>query len=147
ARGARPGVPGVPASIPGVGRPSELAPQRRGGLRVPVLVVPVGDPVLALELRSARPAAHASAAVPVHAAVRRSSRSQEGAPGRSAGAGPRSGVSIVASPRATAVSWAKKGVKLALLAPAAWGRVREPGLFVLIYHRVGAGQGREMDLP
>jgi len=56
-------------------------------------------------------------------------------------------VSDSASPRATAVSWAKKGVKLALLAPAAWGRVREPGLFVLIYHRVGAGQGREMDLP
>jgi peptidoglycan/xylan/chitin deacetylase (PgdA/CDA1 family) len=51
------------------------------------------------------------------------------------------------SPRALAVSWAKKGVKLALLAPAMWGREREPGLFVLIYHRVGAGQGREMDLP
>ncbi len=50
-------------------------------------------------------------------------------------------------PRAFAVSWAKKGVKLALLGPAMWGREREPGLFVLIYHRVGAGQGREMDLP
>ena len=56
-------------------------------------------------------------------------------------------MSVSVSPRATAVSWAKKGVKLALLAPSAWGRVREPGLFVLIYHRVGAGQGREMDLP
>jgi peptidoglycan/xylan/chitin deacetylase (PgdA/CDA1 family) len=51
------------------------------------------------------------------------------------------------NPRALAVSWAKRGVKLALLAPAMWAREREPGLFVLIYHRVGAGQGREMDLP
>jgi peptidoglycan/xylan/chitin deacetylase (PgdA/CDA1 family) len=51
------------------------------------------------------------------------------------------------SARALAVSWAKKGVKLALLAPAMWSREREAGLFVLIYHRIGAGQGREMDLP
>jgi peptidoglycan/xylan/chitin deacetylase (PgdA/CDA1 family) len=51
------------------------------------------------------------------------------------------------NPRALAVSWAKRGLKLALLAPAMWTREREPGLFVLIYHRVGAGQGREMDLP
>lgn len=51
------------------------------------------------------------------------------------------------NPRATVVSWAKRGVKLALLAPAMWTREREAGLFVLIYHRVGAGQGREMDLP
>jgi peptidoglycan/xylan/chitin deacetylase (PgdA/CDA1 family) len=51
------------------------------------------------------------------------------------------------NPRATLVSWSKRGVKLALLAPAMWAREREPGLFVLIYHRVGAGQGREMDLP
>ena len=51
------------------------------------------------------------------------------------------------NPRAAAVSWSKRGVKLALLAPAMWAREREPGLFVLIYHRVGAGQGREMDLP
>ncbi|MBI4259516.1 MAG: polysaccharide deacetylase family protein [Actinobacteria bacterium] len=51
------------------------------------------------------------------------------------------------NPRFTVVSWAKKGVKLVLL-PAAWaGREREPGLFVLIYHRVGAGMGEEMDLP
>jgi peptidoglycan/xylan/chitin deacetylase (PgdA/CDA1 family) len=45
------------------------------------------------------------------------------------------------------VSWAKKGVKLALLAPASVGADREPGLFVLIYHRVGAGAGLELDLP
>ena len=51
------------------------------------------------------------------------------------------------NPRALAVSWAKKGVKLALLGPAMAGRDRRPGLFVLIYHRVGAGQGREMDMP
>jgi peptidoglycan/xylan/chitin deacetylase (PgdA/CDA1 family) len=51
------------------------------------------------------------------------------------------------NPRAAAVSWSKRGVKLALLGPAMWTREREPGLFVLIYHRVGAGQGREMDLP
>jgi hypothetical protein len=51
------------------------------------------------------------------------------------------------NPRALAVSWAKKGVKLALLGPAMTGRDRRPGLFVLIYHRVGAGQGREMDMP
>jgi peptidoglycan/xylan/chitin deacetylase (PgdA/CDA1 family) len=48
---------------------------------------------------------------------------------------------------AAAVSWSKRGVKLALLGPAMWAREREPGLFVLIYHRVGAGQGREMDMP
>lgn len=48
--------------------------------------------------------------------------------------------------RLAAVSWAKKGVKLALLGPSMLGREREPGLFVLIYHRVGAGQGREMDV-
>lgn len=51
------------------------------------------------------------------------------------------------NPRVAAVSWAKRGVKLALLGPAMWAREREPGLFVLIYHRVGAGQGREMDMP
>jgi peptidoglycan/xylan/chitin deacetylase (PgdA/CDA1 family) len=51
------------------------------------------------------------------------------------------------NPRAAVVSWAKRGLKLALLAPAMWAREREAGLFVLIYHRVGAGQGREMDLP
>jgi peptidoglycan/xylan/chitin deacetylase (PgdA/CDA1 family) len=38
-------------------------------------------------------------------------------------------------------------VKLALLGPAMAARETQPGLFVLIYHRVGAGQGREMDLP
>ena len=51
------------------------------------------------------------------------------------------------SARSFAVAWAKKGVKLSLLAPAVAMRERRPGLFVLIYHRVGAGQGREMDLP
>jgi len=51
------------------------------------------------------------------------------------------------NPRATLVSWSKRGVKLALLGPAMWARERQPGLFVLIYHRVGAGQGREMDVP
>ncbi|MEA2555378.1 MAG: hypothetical protein QOI60_709 [Actinomycetota bacterium] len=45
------------------------------------------------------------------------------------------------------VSLAKKGLKLALLPAAMTGREARPGLFVLIYHRVGAGQGREMDLP
>jgi peptidoglycan/xylan/chitin deacetylase (PgdA/CDA1 family) len=49
--------------------------------------------------------------------------------------------------RFAAVAAAKKAVKLALLAPAAARRTTEPGLFVLIYHRVGAGQGQEMDLP
>ncbi|MEX1047833.1 MAG: polysaccharide deacetylase family protein [Actinomycetota bacterium] len=48
---------------------------------------------------------------------------------------------------ATPRFWIKKAVKLALLAPASVGRVREPGLYVLIYHRVGAGMGREMDMP
>jgi peptidoglycan/xylan/chitin deacetylase (PgdA/CDA1 family) len=48
--------------------------------------------------------------------------------------------------RFLAVSWAKKAVKLALL-PASWlRRDRRPGLFVLIYHRVGAGMGQEMDV-
>jgi peptidoglycan/xylan/chitin deacetylase (PgdA/CDA1 family) len=42
---------------------------------------------------------------------------------------------------------AKKAVKAALLPPASIGREREPGLFILIYHRVGAGMGREMDVP
>jgi peptidoglycan/xylan/chitin deacetylase (PgdA/CDA1 family) len=51
------------------------------------------------------------------------------------------------SARFAAVSAAKKTLKLALLAPAMSGRVREPGLFVLIYHRIGAGMGEEMDLP
>jgi peptidoglycan/xylan/chitin deacetylase (PgdA/CDA1 family) len=51
------------------------------------------------------------------------------------------------SARFAAVSAAKKAVKLALLAPAAAKRTTDPGLFVLIYHRVGAGQGQEMDLP
>jgi peptidoglycan/xylan/chitin deacetylase (PgdA/CDA1 family) len=49
--------------------------------------------------------------------------------------------------RFRAVSAAKKGVKLALLGPAAARRERRPGLLVLIYHRVGAGMGQEMDLP
>jgi len=49
--------------------------------------------------------------------------------------------------RSGAVMVAKKAVKAALLPPASFGREREPGLFVLIYHRVGAGMGREMDLP
>lgn len=44
-------------------------------------------------------------------------------------------------------TWAKKAVKLALLAPAYVGRPKDPGLYVLIYHRVGAGMGREMDVP
>jgi len=51
------------------------------------------------------------------------------------------------SVRFAAVSAAKKAVKLALLAPATARRTSEPGLYVLIYHRVGAGQGQEMDLP
>ena len=51
------------------------------------------------------------------------------------------------SVRFAAVSVAKKAVKLALLAPAAAKKTTEPGLFVLIYHRVGAGQGQEMDEP
>jgi peptidoglycan/xylan/chitin deacetylase (PgdA/CDA1 family) len=51
------------------------------------------------------------------------------------------------SVRFAAVSAAKKAVKLALLAPAATRRTAEPGLYVLIYHRVGAGQGQEMDQP
>ena len=51
------------------------------------------------------------------------------------------------SVRFAAVSLAKKAVKLALLGPAAVRRVAEPGLYVLIYHRVGAGMGQEMDLP
>jgi peptidoglycan/xylan/chitin deacetylase (PgdA/CDA1 family) len=51
------------------------------------------------------------------------------------------------TPRVLAVSWAKKALKLALLGPAMLGREDAPGLFVLIYHRVGAGQGREMDMP
>jgi peptidoglycan/xylan/chitin deacetylase (PgdA/CDA1 family) len=51
------------------------------------------------------------------------------------------------SVRFAAVSVAKKAVKLALLGPATARRTSEPGLFVLIYHRVGAGQGQEMDLP
>lgn len=50
-------------------------------------------------------------------------------------------------PSFTIVSAAKKAVKLSLLVPAMALREREPGLFVLIYHRVGAGQGREMDMP
>lgn len=51
------------------------------------------------------------------------------------------------NPTAALVTWAKRGVKVALLGPAMWAREREAGLFILIYHRVGAGQGREMDLP
>jgi peptidoglycan/xylan/chitin deacetylase (PgdA/CDA1 family) len=51
------------------------------------------------------------------------------------------------SVRFAAVSVAKKAVKLALLAPATVQRTKDPGLFVLIYHRVGAGQGQEMDEP
>lgn len=52
-----------------------------------------------------------------------------------------------AGPRFAAVSWAKKAVKLTLLGPAWLGRTRGPGLFVLIYHRVGAGMAQEMDMP
>lgn len=49
--------------------------------------------------------------------------------------------------KVAATSAAKKAVKAVCL-PAAWmKRERRPGLLVLIYHRVGAGQGREMDLP
>ena len=51
------------------------------------------------------------------------------------------------SVRFAAVSAAKKAVKLALLAPASAKRTPDPGLYVLIYHRVGAGQGQEMDQP
>ena len=51
------------------------------------------------------------------------------------------------SVRFAAVSWAKKGVKLALLGPATVRRERAPGLFVLIYHRIGARAGLELDLP
>jgi peptidoglycan/xylan/chitin deacetylase (PgdA/CDA1 family) len=51
------------------------------------------------------------------------------------------------SARFAAVSVAKKAVKLALLGPATALRTAERGLFVLIYHRVGAGMGQEMDLP
>ncbi len=51
------------------------------------------------------------------------------------------------SVRFAAVSLAKKAVKLALLGPATAARTTEPGLFVLIYHRVGAEMGQEMDLP
>ena len=48
---------------------------------------------------------------------------------------------------AAITSGAKKVVKTAVL-PAAYAlRERRPGLIVLIYHRIGAGQGREMDLP
>jgi peptidoglycan/xylan/chitin deacetylase (PgdA/CDA1 family) len=43
--------------------------------------------------------------------------------------------------------FAKRGVKLALLLPAKAKRLTEPGLVVLIYHRIGAGQRREMDVP
>ena len=51
------------------------------------------------------------------------------------------------SVRFAAVSAAKKAVKLALLGPATLQRETDHGLFVLIYHRVGAGQGQEMDEP
>jgi peptidoglycan/xylan/chitin deacetylase (PgdA/CDA1 family) len=56
-------------------------------------------------------------------------------------------VSANRTPRVVAVNWAKKALKLALLGPAMIGRDDGPGLYVLIYHRVGAGQGREMDMP
>lgn len=45
------------------------------------------------------------------------------------------------------VTLAKRGVKLALLPAAIARRERRPGLYVLIYHRVGAGMQAEMDLP
>ena len=45
------------------------------------------------------------------------------------------------------VTLAKRGVKLALLPAALAGRERRPGLYVLIYHRVGGGMDAEMDLP
>ncbi|MFL5799993.1 MAG: polysaccharide deacetylase family protein [Actinomycetota bacterium] len=51
------------------------------------------------------------------------------------------------SARFAAAAVAKKAVKLALLGPATARRTAEPGLTVLIYHRVGAGMGREMDMP
>jgi peptidoglycan/xylan/chitin deacetylase (PgdA/CDA1 family) len=51
------------------------------------------------------------------------------------------------SARFAAATVAKKAVKLALLGPAIARRTAEPGLVVLIYHRVGAGMGREMDVP
>jgi len=48
-----------------------------------------------------------------------------------------------------AAMWARKGVKLALLVPASVGQgasAATPGLYVLIYHRVGAGMAAEMDV-
>jgi peptidoglycan/xylan/chitin deacetylase (PgdA/CDA1 family) len=49
--------------------------------------------------------------------------------------------------RFAAMTWAKKGVKLALLGPSSALRERVPGLTVLVYHRVGAGMAQEMDVP
>jgi peptidoglycan/xylan/chitin deacetylase (PgdA/CDA1 family) len=51
------------------------------------------------------------------------------------------------SARFAVTSAAKKAVKLALLGPATARRTAQPGLVVLIYHRVGAGMGQEMDVP
>jgi hypothetical protein len=45
------------------------------------------------------------------------------------------------------VGVAKRGVKLALLPASMARREQRPGLYVLIYHRVGAGMQAEMDLP
>jgi peptidoglycan/xylan/chitin deacetylase (PgdA/CDA1 family) len=49
--------------------------------------------------------------------------------------------------RLALVGLAKRGVKLALLPAAVARRERRPGLYALIYHRVGAGMQAEMDLP
>jgi peptidoglycan/xylan/chitin deacetylase (PgdA/CDA1 family) len=45
------------------------------------------------------------------------------------------------------MSVAKKALKLALLPLASLGTQKECGLYVLIYHRVGANMEQEMDLP
>ncbi len=50
-------------------------------------------------------------------------------------------------PRFAVVAVAKRAIKLALLPAAYVRRERQPGLFVLIYHRVGADMDQEMDLP
>lgn len=42
--------------------------------------------------------------------------------------------------------WGRRGVKSVLLLPAMRGIDPSPGLFVLIYHRVGAGMAAEMDV-
>jgi peptidoglycan/xylan/chitin deacetylase (PgdA/CDA1 family) len=56
-------------------------------------------------------------------------------------------VSARSGVRSAAVTLGKRAIKLGLLAPASLARSREPGLLILGYHRVGAGMGREMDVP